>query len=552
LRPLGALPPGAGKERATLVLRLDPPRPSAARGLERDPEFDRLVHRTFAQAGIRMSDRWWAEVPLDDPHTLEPLVERLEALDRSGAARAASGHLALWLEDDEKAPLEWFELDPSRTFPLRRSAPYKEVSAGELPPGCHAASGGDHYVSEAFKQAVEEEGLTGLQVVWVKDVGRYRAPQWYEALPAAAIGRGLDHPWFDRAAFEAWWRTGGDTLPMIERVLATSGPAERRVLAAKREALLRQRTEGTGAGARRFGARQFDTRFFRPGASFADPVRDRLVRLFVFRDVLDSLRVISPLIVLRRFLPAADFAYSWGNWEGGARDADDVRFGRVCFNRRVRDVLLARKLVAPDECRGVLVLDDPPAGVVTFDDPGHPPPPLLTPAQLAEARAAEARHWARFQARPRKERAVTLATALKRLKALRRARIEGFGKPARAEALAAVEKAWGRPLPAAWRAVLEVADGFEVSSKEETCRVVGASELVSFHRETLRAIEYTEARPVTHLTFVGDWPNGDLLALELPTGERPESCPVLRIDHETSAEGRRWPGVAEFLDEVLS
>jgi hypothetical protein len=39
-------------------------------------------------------------------------------------------------------------------------------------------------------------------------MGRFCAPQWYEALPFAALGRGLDHPWFDRTAFEVWWQAG--------------------------------------------------------------------------------------------------------------------------------------------------------------------------------------------------------------------------------------------------------------------------------------------------------------------------------------------------------
>jgi hypothetical protein len=551
-RPIGALPPGAGKERATLVLRLDPAgRGATAPAVEPDPEFARLVRRTFTEAGFRMSDRWWAEVPLDDAAALRPLVERLEALDRSGRARAASGHLGVWLEDDEDAPLEWFELSPSRTFPLRRSAPYKEVSAGELPPGSHVARAGDHYVSETFRRAVEEEGLTGLELLWVRDVGRYRAPQWYEALPAQAIGRGLDHPWFDRAAFEAWWRTGGDTLPIIDSLLGSSGGAERQVLATKRDALLRQREHGAAERTGRFGARQFDTRFFRPGAGVADPARERLIRLFAFQDALNSLKVVSPLIVLRRFLPPTDFAFSWGEWEGGARDDDDVRFGGVCFNRRVRDILLARRLVQPEECRGVLVLDEPPPGALVFDDPARPVPPLLAPAQLAQSRAAEARHLARFQGRPRKERTVTLATALKRLGAARRAHTATFGKPAGAETLASAEAQLERPLPAAWRAVLGVSDGFEAAWEEEYCRVVGAAELVSFHPETLRGVEYTEGRPLSHLIFVGHWPDGDLLALEVPPGPVPEGCAVLRVDHEDGAEARRWPGVAEFLDELL-
>lgn len=548
-KPGGTLPPGGGREEASLVMRLDSA--SDAGGNDTEQAFHDLVRRTFADAGFRMSGRRWAEVPLDDPPALLSLVERLEALVCDDVVRVAAGHLAFRLEDDEGALLEWFELDPARTFPLRRSAPYQEFSAGDLPPGCHVASGGTHFVSEAFKRAVEQEGLTGLELLWVKDTGRYRASQWYEAMPVAPIGRGLDHPWFDRAAFEAWWARGGDTLAMTERAIAASHGVERLVFEASRDELPRRRAKAIGKEARRFGARVFDNRFFRAGAGFADE-RDRLVRLFVFEDLLNSLRVSSPLVVLRRFLPPTDFAFSWGGLDGGARDDDTVRFGRVCFNRRVRDVLLRRKLVRPHECRGVRVLDEAPPDSSVFDDPERSPPRLIGVDELARLREDEARHWARFVSRPRQERAVTLVAALALLKAARRQQAEGFGKPARPKALDAAEAELGRPLPAGWRAVLQLADGFENTSVEEPCRVMGTAEIASFHRETRHSVERTLGRPEPGLVFVGHWSAGDLLALEAPPGPRREGCPVLRIDHEDLTEARRWNGVAELLDELLS
>jgi len=82
---------------------------------------------------------------------------------------------------------------------------------------------------------------------------------------------------------------------------------------------------------------------------------------------------------------------------------------------------------------------------------------------------------------------------------------------------------------------------------------VGTSELAAFHRETLAWVEHTEGRADPRLLYVGSWQAGDLLALEVPPGrKRRDSCVVLRVDHELLAEGRRWPGVAAFLDELLA
>jgi hypothetical protein len=535
------------------VFRLDPVLvPGEVLEEEAERTFRRTVRQSLAEVGVRMTDRWWAELSLDHPGGLEPVAERLESLAGEGIARPGSGHLSFWLEDDAAAPLEWFELDPVRTFPIRRSAPVKEFSAGDLPQGCHVAHGGwEQYVSESFKAAVEEEGLSGLELLWVRDVGRYRAPQWFEAMAVAALGRGLDHPWFDRAAFEAWWRSGGDTLPLIERTIATSPGGERESWEAKRTGLLRKRADLATSAARRFGARQFDNRFVKDGAGFAEPAPNRILRLFPSQDRLTSLSIAGPPIVLRQFLPPTDFAFSWGEWEGQARDEPDMG-GRLCFNRRARNLLLRRKLVQPRECRGVLVVEGPPPGAPVFDAPGFPPPARLTAEELARFRFAESRDWERFLARPRKERAVTLEASLKRLKAARRTRRDEFGKPARAAALDEAEAELGRALPAAWRELLQIADGGEPDSDDEPCRVVASAELAGFHRETVAWVEHTEGRPDRERLYVGHWQAGDLLALHVPPGDRLGDSAVVRVSHEELIEDRRWPSIAQFIDEWLS
>ena len=52
-------------------------------------------------------------------------------------------------------------------------------------------------MSEQVKALVEREGLSGLELLWLPDVGRAEAMQWYLPIPAEPLGRGLDHPWFD-------------------------------------------------------------------------------------------------------------------------------------------------------------------------------------------------------------------------------------------------------------------------------------------------------------------------------------------------------------------
>jgi hypothetical protein len=539
------MPPGAGRLRVSLLVRLDP-----AAGLDlgaRDEEFERLVRGRFAEIGVRMSDRYWAETPFD-AGAAEPVVRLLEGLSRNRLAVPGTGHLSFRLEDDAERPLEWFELQPRQTFPIRRSRPYEEACAADVPAGAHAAQAGVPYVSEAFKRAVEEEGLTGLEFLWVKDVGRYRAPQWYRAVPGHALGRGLDHPWFDRLAFESRWLALGDYLPLWQRLSAESGATEREELLRKRAA--KEAERAALAAAHRLGARQFDLPFFRRDASFGDPVRDRLFGLFGTEPVF-TLSLVSCAIVLRAYLPGTSFAFAWGERGGEARDRPGVG-GSLCFDRRTRDLLVGRALVRPDECLGVLVLDEPPPGAEVFDEPGHPPPPEFTPEEMEGLRVEERRVYAKFLARPRKERTATLEAVLKRLKAARRTRPDRFGRAARGPALERAEQDLGRRLPAAWRRLLEIADGFELPGEADgPCTFAAAAALPGFHRESARAMEGMGPAGEEDLLFVGSWINGDLLALVAPPGEAPGDCPVSRVDHESAAEARRWKGVAEALDELL-
>jgi hypothetical protein len=167
-------------------------------------------------------------------------------------------------------------------------------------------------------------------------------------------------------------------------------------------------------------------------------------------------------------------------------------------------------------------------------------------------RVAERIAYAKFLARPRKERTATLEAVLKRLKAARRARPDRFGRPARGPALERAEQDLGRRLPVAWRRLLEIADGFEVpGGTDGPCTVAAAAELPGFHRESARALDGMGLAEDDDRLYVGSWINGDLLALAAPPGGPRGDGPVVRVDHESATEARRWRSVAEALDELL-
>jgi hypothetical protein len=109
-----------------------------------------------------------------------------------------------YLVDDDKAPAEWFLLKPGDNDagletlcwdlqkPVEAMRPNLSVRADRMKPGAHVGGGLDPvYVSEGFREVVRAHRLRGIDFVWCKDIGKYRAPQWYYPVCDRCLGRGL-------------------------------------------------------------------------------------------------------------------------------------------------------------------------------------------------------------------------------------------------------------------------------------------------------------------------------------------------------------------------
>jgi hypothetical protein len=541
-------PDTAGRLRASFLFRLDPTPGSRYAGDEREEAFVAFKRGLFRELGASMADRFWTRLDADSPR-IGALADRLRELRERDEAQIGAGYLDVWLEDDPERPVEWFELAPGRSFPLRSVDPCT-VNASELPADCHVAQAAWTFVSEKFRDVVTREGRTGIEFLWVRDVGRYEAPQWFEPIALRSIGRGLDHPWFDWEAFKRELTGGGEELDLLDQ-LARDGAVSPEERDAKRLELRRRRRALKVEAWRRHGAREFDKRFFRAGVTTGDAALDRLLDLFPAESALETLRVSSFARILCAHLPETDFAFTWGEGGGEAHDKPGER-GRICFNRRTRDLLLERRLVSAAECRGILVLDALPPGATQLDRPDAPPPPGIAPQLLERRRREERDAWEAFVRKPRKRREATLRSALQML---RRARKEGpgrFGKRATREKLEACDASLQHPLPAGWQQVLKVADGFEVHGDDETCSIVGSGALPEFDEGSRRHVAALALEEPRGRVFAGHWDTGDLVCLDLGTATEAGECAVARLDHETLDEARRWPSIAAFLEELLT
>ncbi len=477
-------------------------------------------------------DETWShgdyEIDLESS-SLPTLIEVLEDLHAQKVARL-NGALEERVVDDEQAQVEWFLLDPQGPcdfgvgWDLREPDPLPPQKADRVKPGLHVLGYSEIFVSERAKALVEEHGLTGVELLRIPDNGRYRAPQWYLAVAREPLGRGLDHPWFDPA-----------TLTNLG--YQTRNPRSRH-------------------GQWGFGSDQF-----RRGVGFGEPVKDRLLAIALsMAGRRGSLGLRSCRRLLRAFLPSTDFAFVlWDAQQGppsaGASGELLERRG-LAVNRRTRDLLLAQRLLGPEECMGALVLDAPYEGAEELDRLYGPPDRLFSDADLARHRDYEAAGWAEFQANPKPVRVPDLKRSLALLRAAKRREPAAFARPAGAKAISEAERALGQPIPPAWQEVLRASNAGRIESCEladgEGCELVAVEALARARDSWRRVMQSMDFDAPTELLPVIETEIGDVVCLDTAALAPDGDCPVALVSHETGEREREWASVAEFLEELLA
>lgn len=312
----------------------------------------------YRTLGLRASGPWAALDPLA-PKSARTL-ERLELFVRSGAARLAEARLHESMTAAELDACEWFELgnrffkgDPGFTlwddYPSCRSA--------AVPDGIHLFA--HCVVSARFRALVRTRRLRGLEFLRVKEKSRKPKLAWFVALPRAPLGQGVDHPWFDRARWEAHLRAH----PALTRDQDATRPP------------------GYFAGA-----------WVRDDAYRCVPLLAQLLRILPEKSEvpLTGLTVLPVARYWRKRVPASDFAYVPLGRDGPNREGKVLRFRGLCASRRARNALMSAGLLRSQEAAPLLLVDAPPAWAPNLDRLHPAAPPAYTDAELARLRAAEA------------------------------------------------------------------------------------------------------------------------------------------------------------------
>ena len=180
-------------------------------GGEGDPTARKALVQTFqplVSPVLPVADPIRFAIDLDDP-ALPRLAKVLQdAIGKRRLATLAILRLDEEFVEDPAQPAEWYALQFETELIDMGATPlgFPTMKADRVVSNTHTAGFG--YVSENFKAFVEHRGLRGLDFIWLPDMGRYRARQWYFPLADRMLGRGLDHDWFDPARItDNWWMT---------------------------------------------------------------------------------------------------------------------------------------------------------------------------------------------------------------------------------------------------------------------------------------------------------------------------------------------------------
>ena len=343
--------------RLELTLRVDAP-PAGADGSTDmlGPESDRVRKRIYAELHLKPHNVSWVSLALGKPRAERALDFLIEECRRARAV-VGTAHLVETLNGDEAAQADWCVLHTRMvdgSFSLWDD--YPRCRAGTLP-AVHALN--HCFVSSKFVSACDEARLRGIGFLRCRPGGRKPGPPWFAALPGHFLGKGLDHPWFDR---ERW----------VEHVAADRGR--------------RRSSLDTGQHA-------FHQFWLRRTVIDRDPLLGRMLALCPMpREPGSGLFGLSFQWVPRYLAsaqPDADFAYlPWGE-DGPNRDGKMMRFRLLAVRRRARHALMAKGLFRDRDFLPVRSLEAAEPGVALLDGEGETPGPMFDAAELAGLKSRE-------------------------------------------------------------------------------------------------------------------------------------------------------------------
>jgi hypothetical protein len=338
--------------RFDLDLRLDAPAPYDDAAVALAEESQQVRALIYKRLGLKAhSGKAWITLDLESAKgwsVLEKLIEECRARRVMVGSAIAREKL--------DADADWFQLETRPAYDsFSLWDDYPSYKSGTHPEG-HALNA--TFVSEAFVATVERAGLRGIAFLRCLNKGRKPGPPWHAALPEHSLGRGVDHPWFDR---RRWLCDVGDDPKKRSSPLHT-------------------------------GQHQFHQCWLRDDLGADTEFVQELLALCPTPKMRTPLRGLDFLTIPRYWaqaLPDADFAYLPFGEDGPNREGKILRFRKLAVSRRARETLIDAGLFIEKAFLPFRTVTMPENGVGILDGRYEPITPMYTAEELAVLRAKE-------------------------------------------------------------------------------------------------------------------------------------------------------------------
>jgi hypothetical protein len=153
-------------------------------------------------------------------------------------------------------------------------------------------------------------------------------------------------------------------------------------------------------------------------------------------------------------------------------------------------------------------------------------------------------------------RPANLGRSLSLLRSVKRRESKHYPKPAAPKSIEEAERAVGLKVPLAWQKVLRISNGGKVANSplaaEQACLIVPVEKLATAQRGEIEYYREINAPLPKGWLLIVQTEIGDSIWLDTRRRKAGGECRVVLVSHETGAEEREWPNVAEFLEELLT
>ncbi|TGM71714.1 hypothetical protein EHQ94_06930 [Leptospira meyeri] len=351
------------------------------------------------------------------------------------------------------------------------------------------------FFSKKITEFILDKKYSGIDFLWLKDNGKYKANEWYIPVADKPIGKGLDHDWYDA------------------------------------NSLLNSKKNPFTSSEYRAGVNIFTNNEIKKKYKFQNDIYSSLLELFE----TSELYIISARRYLKQYLPNSDFAYGWNLHH------DTERRRTLFIKRNVASALLNEKLIKKENLLPLEILDLPPNGTINLDFEAKFPPPLYLKNEFEKLKEYSQKSYLNHKKNVKPILTIKLDQSLKKIKKYIKESDENHPKGL---------KNLDLNIPSPIIEMLKISNGPELNPE---VIFLSDKELPDFNNQIKRELEdnnqfHNESKFLFHFakSINGDWYSINL-------NEKSSECNfILRFSHEEMTPIEKWKSFAEFLNDIAN